>query len=58
MGEEFTQETLYSNFKDFDGIKKAAKHVVKRDGNTFIEAEVTEFKVLDKVDPETFAEPK
>jgi hypothetical protein len=58
MGEEFTQETIYSDFKDFDGIKKATKHVVKRDGMTFIEAEITEFKLLDKVDPETFAEPK
>ena len=58
MGEEFDQETLYSNFKDFDGVKKATKHVVKRDGMTFIEAEVTEFKLLDKVDPELFTEPK
>jgi hypothetical protein len=58
MGEEFTQETTYSGFKDFDGIKKATKHVVKRDGMAFIEAEITEFKVLDKVDAETFAEPK
>jgi hypothetical protein len=58
MGEEFTQETLYSEFKDFDGIKKATKHVVLRDGTTFIEAQITEFKLLDKVEAETFAEPK
>ncbi|HWB09595.1 MAG TPA: hypothetical protein VG826_10235 [Pirellulales bacterium] len=58
MGEDFTQESLYLDFKDFDGIKRATKHVVKRDGMTFIEAKITDFKVLDKVDPETFAEPK
>jgi hypothetical protein len=57
-GEEFTQETVYSDFKDFGGIKKAAKHEAKRDGNAFLEAEITEFKALEKVDPETFAEPK
>lgn len=57
-GEEFTQETAYSDFKDFGGIKKSAKHEAKRDGNAFLEAEITEFKALGEVDPETFAEPK
>lgn len=57
-GEEFTQETTYSDFKDFGGIKKAAKHEAKRDGNKFLEAEITEFKALDQVDAEIFAEPK
>ena len=57
-GQEFTQETIYSKFKDFGGIKKATKHEAKRDGNTFLEAEITEFKALDQVDAETFAEPK
>jgi hypothetical protein len=57
-GEDFTQETTYSAYKDFGGIKKATKHEATRDGNTFLEAEITDFKVLDQVDPETFAEPK
>jgi hypothetical protein len=58
QGEEYTQETLFSDYKDFDGIKKATKVVVKRDGEPFIKHELTEFKVLDKVEPETFSEPK
>ena len=58
MGEEFTQETTFGDYKDFDGIKKATKVEVKRGGETFLEQEVTEFKALDKVPPETFAEPK
>ena len=58
MGEEFTQETLYSNYKDFDGVKQATKIEVKRDGETFVSQEVTEFKLLEKVDPKTFAEPE
>ena len=58
QGEERTQETTYSDYKDLGGLKKATKIVVKRDGETFQTMEVTEFKVLDTVKPETFAEPK
>jgi hypothetical protein len=57
QGQEFTQETTYADYKDFDGIKKATKIESKRDGEPFIKQEVVEFKVLDKVDPKTFAEP-
>jgi hypothetical protein len=57
MGEEFTQETTYSDYKDFEGIKKATKIKSKRDGEDFIDYEITEFKVLKEVDPKTFTEP-
>ena len=56
-GEEFTQETTYKDYKDFDGIKKATKVDSKRDGEDFTKSEVTEFKVLEKVDPKAFSEP-
>ena len=58
QGEEFTAETTFADYKDFGGIKKATKVEVKRDGEKFQVMEVTEFKVLDKVDPDTFTEPK
>jgi hypothetical protein len=58
MGEEFTQESIYDAYKDFDGIKKATKIEAKRDGQTFIKQEVTDFKVLEKADAATFSEPK
>jgi len=58
MGEEFTQESTYSDYKENSGIKKAMKISTKRDGEKFIEVQITEFKVLDKVDPKTFEEPK
>jgi hypothetical protein len=51
---EFTQETKFSEFKEMDGIKKATKVVSTRDGNPFQELQITEFKVLDRVDPATF----
>jgi hypothetical protein len=57
-GDEFTQEISYTNYKDFDGAKKATKISAKRDGEKFIEQEITDFKVLDKASPETFEEPK
>jgi hypothetical protein len=57
-GQEFVQETTYADYKDFGGIKKAAKVELKRDGETFLKQEVVEFKVLEKVDPKTFAEPQ
>jgi hypothetical protein len=58
QGQEYTSETTYADYKDFDGIKKATKIVVKRDGEPFQTWEVSEFKVLDKVDDAKFAEPK
>jgi hypothetical protein len=57
-GEEFTQESKYSDYKVFDGIKKATKVENKRNGEPFIVGEVIEFKVLEKVEPDTFTEPK
>jgi outer membrane lipoprotein-sorting protein len=57
-GEEYLQDTTFSDYKDFGGFKKAAKTSIKRDGEDFLEGEVTEFKVLDKVPADTFAEPK
>jgi hypothetical protein len=57
-GEEVTMESTYGGYKDFDGIKKATKLESKQNGEKFLEAEVIEFKVLDKVDPKTFAKPE
>ncbi len=57
QGDEYTQETTYTDYKDFDGMKRATKHNSKRDGEDFIKAELTEFKVMDKADAKAFAEP-
>jgi hypothetical protein len=55
--DEFTQETTLKDYKDTDGTKKAMKSESKRDGEDFIKSEITEFKVLDKVDAKAFDEP-
>ena len=57
MGDEFTQETTFADYKDFKGIKKATKIENKRDGEKFLTIQVTDFRVLDKVDAKMFAEP-
>ncbi len=57
-GEEFTMETTFADYKDFGGIKKATRIENKRDGEPFLSQQITEFKVLDKVDPQTFTEPQ
>jgi hypothetical protein len=58
MGDEYTQETTFSDYQEMGGIKKATKLQSKRDGEKFIEQQITEFKVLDEVDAKTFAEPQ
>jgi hypothetical protein len=57
-GEENKQETTYSDYKDFDGIKRATKTVTKRDGEPFLKQNLVEFKVVGKVDAKTFNQPK
>jgi hypothetical protein len=58
QGQEVSQETTYSEYKDFDGIKCATKIESKRNGEKFLKLEVTDVKLLDNVDPKTFAEPE
>jgi hypothetical protein len=57
IGDESIEETTYGNYKEFDGVKRATKIERKRYGEKFMDVEVTEVKVLDKLDPTTFAEP-
>jgi hypothetical protein len=57
MGDEYTQETTFSDYQEMAGIKKATKVQSKRDGEKFLDTQITEFKVLETVDPKTFAEP-
>jgi hypothetical protein len=57
-GDEYTQETTFSDYKEMDGIKKATKMEIKRDGQPYQQLTITEYKVLDKVDSKTFAEPE
>jgi hypothetical protein len=57
MGEDYDQETLFSDYREVEGIRKAMRIVVKRDGERFLEQKLTEFRVLKDVPPATFEPP-
>jgi hypothetical protein len=56
QGESGKQESVFSNFKEFDGIKRPTKTVVTQDGKKFLETEVTEHKHFEKIDDKEFAD--
>ena len=57
-GDDAAEEVTYSDYKDFDGIKKATKVETKHDGQRLLIAEVTSFKVLEKPAAGTFDKPE
>jgi hypothetical protein len=57
-GEEFTEEMTFEDYREFDGIKVATRSSIKKDGERYIEVEEMEFKAIDEVKPDAFAEPK
>jgi negative regulator of sigma E activity len=56
QGKNLNLETLYSEYKDFDGIKQPAKLLVKVD-TTEVTVEVSEVKAEEGLDESTFAKP-
>jgi hypothetical protein len=44
-------------YKDFEGVKRPAKMVIERDGNKFLDLEITEIKLLEKLDDNEFQKP-
>lgn len=57
-GEEVTQETTYSDYKETDGIKSASKAVVSHNGEKLMDEQSRDLKVMEKADDAAFAEPK
>lgn len=56
-GQEVLEETVHSGHKDVQGTKQAAKLVTKRDGKLYLQVEVTEQTMAEKLDGGTFAKP-
>ena len=56
-GKEFTSESFYSDYKKVDGLLVAHKVLIKRDGNKYVEMELTDVKVSEKLDDSVFAKP-
>ncbi|MBS0262186.1 MAG: hypothetical protein JSS02_09575 [Planctomycetes bacterium] len=53
-----TQETTAGDYQDVNGWKYARKIEIRRDGQPFAIYQVSTFTVLEKVDPQIFAEPE
>jgi hypothetical protein len=56
-GQDVTEERIVKEYQDVNGRKMAKKVEVKRGGNPFMEVEVVETKLVDKVDDSEFVEP-
>jgi hypothetical protein len=54
---EMTQETYYSHYKETMGSKFPTKVTIKRDGKQYVEAEVSEIRLLEMVDDAKFGKP-
>jgi hypothetical protein len=55
-GQEVTQETFYSGY-DGKEIQSALKLTIKRDGKPYLEADLSDVKMEEKVDDSVFARP-
>jgi hypothetical protein len=56
-GSEVKQETDFSDYRELQGLKVAHKVSIRRDGQKYIEGEVTEMKLSEKLDDQLFAKP-
>jgi len=56
-GKEVSQEVLFSDYQDKDGVKHYRKIVAYRDGKKLFEGKVTELEFFDKLDDKVFARP-
>ena len=54
---EVTIDAVFSNFKEVDGIQIGHKRIVNREGKLFVDAEITEFSAVGKLDAKTFGRP-
>ena len=56
-GEEYTATTLYGDYKKVEGMMVPHKVAIKRDGKPFVDSEVIEVKVSEKLDDSVFEKP-
>lgn len=57
-GGDVNAESIYSNFKDIQGVKVGMKQVVKREGAVFVESELSDFQLHEKLDENLFKKPE
>jgi hypothetical protein len=55
--QKVAMESINSDFKEIEGVKRPMKVTVHQDGKKFMEMEVTDVKFLDRIDASEFAKP-
>jgi hypothetical protein len=55
--EELDHEWLFSDYKEIQGVKRAMKLELRRDGKKFIEQTISDVKLAEKLDDKLFAKP-
>jgi hypothetical protein len=56
-GQEVSEESFPSEYKEVQGTKQPMKFTVNRNGKLFTEGEATEIQLFEKLDASTFAKP-
>jgi hypothetical protein len=56
-GQEVSEETFPVDYRDVQGTKQAGKLTVKRDGKLYLEGELTDHQLSEKLDAGIFAKP-
>ncbi|HTU18731.1 MAG TPA: hypothetical protein VMG10_11775 [Gemmataceae bacterium] len=56
-GEEYTATTLYDDYKKVEGVMVAHKITIKHDGKRFVDGEMTEVKLSEKLGDSMFEKP-
>jgi hypothetical protein len=54
---EVVEEVIYSEYKEVEGIPSPTKLLINRDGKKFVEAEISDLKLLEKLDDSVFGKP-
>ena len=56
-GQEYTQEKFITEYQVKDGVKVAKRVEILKDGEDYIDLQITEVRILDKLDETLFAKP-
>lgn len=56
-GKEVTEETMYSDHRDVDGLKVPFKTSVRRNGRPYLDSTATDYKVSATLEPALFEKP-
>jgi hypothetical protein len=56
-GQEVTEETMLSEYKEVQGTKQAMRMTLRRDGKLYLESEITEIRLEERLDASVFGRP-